>query len=76
MLNSERIESSLNRESKLNNSGKYITSSIVKKTSGAAILFYLLIGFEFLYMASPFAAFFYSVYRPGIEFIDKYPSIA
>ena len=76
MLNLERIETTLSGKNKLNNAGKDITSSIVKKTSGAAILFYLLIGFEFLYMASPFAAYFYSVYRPGIEFIDKYPSIA
>jgi protein-S-isoprenylcysteine O-methyltransferase Ste14 len=29
--------------------------------------FYLLIAFEFFYMASPFAAYFYAVYGPGLD---------
>ncbi len=42
----------------------------------AALAFYLLIAFEFLYMASPFAVYFYSVYRPGLDFIGSYPRLA
>lgn len=47
-----------------------------KGTLWTVILFYLLVAFEFFYMASPFAAYFYSVYKPGLSFIDKYPSIS
>jgi protein-S-isoprenylcysteine O-methyltransferase Ste14 len=39
----------------------------------AAVAFYVFIGFEFVYMASPFAAFFYSVYRPGLNFFEVTP---
>jgi len=34
-------------------------------TLGALLAFYLLVAFEFFYMASPFAAYLYGVYRPG-----------
>jgi protein-S-isoprenylcysteine O-methyltransferase Ste14 len=35
------------------------------------VVFYLLIAFEFFYMASPFAVYFYSVYGPGLNFINN-----
>lgn len=47
-----------------------------KGTFLTVILFYILVAFEFFYMASPFAAYFYSLYKPGLSFIDKYPSIS
>ena len=33
--------------------------------------FYVLIAFEFLYMASPFAAYFYAVYGPGLDWLQS-----
>ena len=33
----------------------------------ASFAFYVLIAFEFFYMASPFAAYFYAVYGPGLD---------
>ena len=33
-------------------------------------VFYILIAFEFLYMASPFAAYFYGVYGPGLDWLQ------
>jgi len=38
--------------------------------------FYFIIGFEFFYMATPFAMYFYSVYRPGLGFIGNYQLLA
>lgn len=51
-------------------------NSTVKRTFWAVAIFYLLIGFEFIYMASPFAIYFYSVYRPGLNFINNNPMLA
>lgn len=34
--------------------------------------FYLLIAFEFFYMASPFAAYFYAVYGPGLDTLQDW----
>lgn len=34
--------------------------------------FYLLIAFEFFYMASPFAAYFYTVYGPGLDSLQAW----
>lgn len=34
--------------------------------------FYLLIAFEFFYMASPFAAYFYAVYGPGLDTLQEW----
>ncbi|MBI4767375.1 MAG: isoprenylcysteine carboxylmethyltransferase family protein [Deltaproteobacteria bacterium] len=45
-----------------------------KKAVGALFLFYLIIGFEFFYMASPFAVYFYSVYGPGLNFLNNNPA--
>ncbi len=35
-------------------------------------VFYILIAFEFLYMASPFAAYFYGVYGPGLDWLQGF----
>ena len=48
----------------------------VKSTSWAVAAFYMLIAFEFFYMASPFAIYFYSVYRPGLNFLNQVPGMA
>jgi protein-S-isoprenylcysteine O-methyltransferase Ste14 len=48
----------------------------IRKGFWAALFFYLLIAFEFFYMASPFAVYFYSVYRPGFDVIGGYPQLA
>lgn len=42
----------------------------------SAIGVYLLIAFEFFYMASPFAMYFYSVYKPGLGFLSRFPHLA
>jgi protein-S-isoprenylcysteine O-methyltransferase Ste14 len=36
----------------------------------------MLIAFEFFYMASPFALYFYSVYRPALNLINRFPGSA
>jgi len=46
------------------------------KTKWAMIVFYILIVFEFLYMASPFAIYFYSVYTPGLNFLNQIPGLS
>jgi protein-S-isoprenylcysteine O-methyltransferase Ste14 len=48
----------------------------MKKTFWTIAIFYMLIAFEFFYMASPFAIYFYSVYRPGLNFLNEYPEAA
>ncbi len=47
-----------------------------KRTLLLAAAFYTLITFEFFYMASPFALYFYSVYGPGLRFINESPTLA
>jgi len=42
----------------------------LKRTFWGTAAFYLIIGFEFLYMASPFAVYFYSVYAPVLNFFN------
>ncbi|CAN0579653.1 unnamed protein product, partial [Laminaria digitata] len=37
----------------------------------ASATFYVLIAFEFFYMASPFAAYFYAVYGPGLDWLQR-----
>ena len=46
----------------------------MKRTGWAVTAFYLVLAFEFFYMASPFAAYFYSVYSPGLAFLGKFES--
>ncbi len=36
----------------------------------ASMVFYVLIAFEFFYMASPFAAYLYAVYGPGLDWLQ------
>ena len=36
----------------------------------ASSVFYILVAFEFFYMASPFAAYLYSVYGPGLDWLQ------
>lgn len=48
----------------------------VRKTFWGAAAFYFLIAFEFFYMASPFAVYFYSVYRPVLDFFNQSPGLA
>lgn len=48
----------------------------VKRTFWAVFAFYFLITFEFFYMASPFAVYFYSVYQPGLSFLNRLPGIS
>ena len=40
---------------------------LFRKSFWIAFAFYFLIGFEIFYMVSPFAAYFYSVYGPGLN---------
>jgi protein-S-isoprenylcysteine O-methyltransferase Ste14 len=47
-----------------------------KGTFLTVAIFYSIVVFEFFYMASPFAAYFYSVYKPGLIFLDKFPEIS
>ena len=39
----------------------------------ASIVFYVLIAFEFFYMASPFTAYLYAVYGPGRDWLQASP---
>ena len=41
-----------------------------RRTLAVTGAFYILIAFEFLYMASPFAAYFYGVYGPGLDWLQ------
>lgn len=41
-----------------------------KRALWASSIFYVLIAFEFFYMASPFAAYFYTVYGPGLDWLQ------
>ena len=46
--------------------------SAVKRTFWSAAAFYFIIAFEFLYMAGPFAMYFYSVYAPVLNFFNDH----
>ncbi len=41
-----------------------------RRTLWASGAFYALVAFEFFYMASPFAAYFYGVYGPGLDWLE------
>ena len=49
---------------------------MTKKAFWPVVIFYMLIAFEFFYMASPFAAYYYSVYGPGLNFMNENPTLA
>lgn len=44
-----------------------------KRLFWTAFAFYALVAFEFFYMASPFAGYFYSVYGPGMDWLQDLP---
>ena len=46
--------------------------SRARRALWASLAFYVLIAFEFLYMASPFAAYFYAVYGPGLDWLEGF----
>lgn len=50
--------------------------TLIKSTFWGATLFYFLIAFEFFYMAGPFAAYFYSVYAPALNFFNDVPILS
>jgi protein-S-isoprenylcysteine O-methyltransferase Ste14 len=41
-----------------------------------ALAYYLVVAFEFFYMVTPFAAYFYGVYGPALDRLGAIPSIA
>ena len=45
--------------------------SLTKGAFWASAAFYALVALEFFYMASPFAAYFYSAYGPGLDFLGE-----
>ena len=47
------------------------TGATQKSAAFAACLFYAVVAFEFFYMASPFAAYFYGVYGPGLDLLSQ-----
>jgi protein-S-isoprenylcysteine O-methyltransferase Ste14 len=47
-----------------------------RRAAGLVAAGYLLIAFEFFYMASPFAVYFYSVYGPSLRWLNRSPSLA
>ncbi len=47
-----------------------------RKTFWTIALFYGLIAFEFFYMAGPFGIYFYSIYKPGLNFLNQVPGMA
>ena len=47
-----------------------------KKTAGALVIFYFLVGFEIVYMISPFGLYYYSVYGLGLDFLTRHPATA
>ncbi|MEW6267078.1 MAG: isoprenylcysteine carboxylmethyltransferase family protein [Thermodesulfobacteriota bacterium] len=42
----------------------------------AAWFFYLLIGFEIIYMITPFGLYYYSIYSQGLNFLNDHPGTA
>ena len=52
------------------------SNKVIKRSFWGALAFYFLIAFEFFYMAGPFAAYFYSVYAPVLNFFNRTPSLA
>jgi len=51
---------------------KQIKPNSERRLLWASAAFYLLIAFEFFYMASPFAAYLYSVYGPGLDGLQNF----
>ena len=49
--------------------------AFAKPTFWGVFAFYFLIAFEFFYMASPFAVYFYSAYKPALDFFNGIPAL-
>ena len=47
------------------------TATQARRALLASAVFYVLIAFEFFYMASPFAAYLYAVYGPGLDWLQS-----
>lgn len=47
----------------------------LKRTGWAVVVFYLLIAVEFIYMTTPFAAYFYWAYDPALGFLNDTPGL-
>jgi protein-S-isoprenylcysteine O-methyltransferase Ste14 len=43
----------------------------IRKALWVSLAFYSLVAFEFFYMASPFAAYVYAVYGPGLDWLES-----
>jgi protein-S-isoprenylcysteine O-methyltransferase Ste14 len=52
------------------------STKAVRSAAWTVGLFYALIVFEFFYMASPFAAYLYGAYLPGLEFLNGVPGLS
>jgi protein-S-isoprenylcysteine O-methyltransferase Ste14 len=52
------------------------STKAVRTTAWTISIFYMLIVFEFFYMASPFALYFYGAYLPGLEFLNRIPQLS
>ncbi|RPI70793.1 MAG: isoprenylcysteine carboxylmethyltransferase family protein, partial [Desulfobacteraceae bacterium] len=66
----------IHRKKENNMSISTLKTPATKKTFWTLAAFYLVIGFEFFYMASPFAVYFYSVYGPGLNLINETPALS
>ena len=53
-------------------SSRQIQPKTARRLLWGSSVFYLLIAFEFFYMASPFAAYLYSVYGPGLDSLQNF----
>ena len=51
-------------------------NKILKRTIWPLTAFYLLIVFEFFFMAGPFAVYFYAFYGPGLNFFGDQPEFS
>jgi protein-S-isoprenylcysteine O-methyltransferase Ste14 len=54
----------------------FIQNQRTKRSFWAIGGIYALIALEFIYMATPFAVFFYSIYSPLLNFVNRYHSLA
>jgi protein-S-isoprenylcysteine O-methyltransferase Ste14 len=51
-------------------------TGVTKKALWGAAAFYMLIAFEIMYMAGPFAVYFYGVYNPILNFFGRIPVLS
>lgn len=62
--------------SKHNKKQKETGKSTAVKALRGTFLFYLLIAFEMVYMAGPFAIYFYGIYNPILKFFNSSPALS